>query len=631
MQNNAEKLFLRFFNEGLEFTGISEHNIKVDFDNYPYYKPPYMTDATGIYPPMIPFYEDGELHVVKRWVEACIDEFKPTLMRNLAYYYAYGFWVYYTNSIKIEPFPLNEEAISASLALCLLNGVPMDLPPYTTFDKIFQILKKFTGKDYSIVKSIAPDGKTGYLLCLSNNENNILAAKLNKIRENNKAINLRSITDKGSKENPFDNIEDAIEHIKEWEVYAVANDLFANSEFVNDRYRYNLFEIPHTTNKNRGFFAVPWASTFTSHVKNDFPENSFIVTQLNKIGNDISWLIENKGGIKPKFSLKPNLYRRKFLFRGQYEEFEEDIDGIKYPTCKPNIYRGSITENLLPHRIKAYEMECLICKHPLVELLGVNGVTIFNEPFRFQLNLKGLAQHYYNKTSLLDLTSDIDVAKFFATCQYATLEDKYIPYASNEKLGIIYIYDIQMPDAFRQYTLPQLSTIGKQYVFARSAMQAGFLLDMPPGLNLHELPNVHRIYFRHSKEISEKVCKESKCGDKYFPKDNLSTYWKNLRDAPNSSFKISIKAREMYLEMHSNEISSMEELNKRLKEEGFAVGENMWPEFPDEILADYYKNAPTLWKEFCSDIYFLGEEGIFMKQALENLPLNKEYKWAFYK
>ena len=385
MQNNAEKLFLRFFNEGLELTGISEHNIKVDFDNYPYYKPPYMTDATGIYPPMIPFYEDGELHVVKRWVEACIDEFMPTLMRNLAYYYAYGFWVYYTNSIKIEPFPLNEEAISASLALCLLNGVPMDLPPHTTFDKIFQILKKFTGKDYSIVKSIAPDGKTGYMLCLSNNENNILAAKLNKIRKNNKAINLCSVTDKGSKENPFDNIEDAIEHIKEWEVYAVANDLFANSEFVNDRYRYNLFEIPHTTNKNRGFFAVPWASTFTSHVKNDFPENSFIVTQLNKIGNDISWLIENKGGIKPKFSLKPNLYRRKFLFRGQCEEFEEDIDGIKYPTCKPNIYRGSITENLLPHRIKAYEMECLICKHPLVELLGVNGVTIFNEPFRMLL------------------------------------------------------------------------------------------------------------------------------------------------------------------------------------------------------------------------------------------------------
>ena len=108
MQNNAEKLFLRFFNEGLEFTGISEHNIKVDFDNYPYYKPPYMTDATGIYPPMIPFYEDGELHVVKRWVEACIDEFKPTHMRNLAYYYAYGFWAYYTNSIKIEPFPINE-------------------------------------------------------------------------------------------------------------------------------------------------------------------------------------------------------------------------------------------------------------------------------------------------------------------------------------------------------------------------------------------------------------------------------------------------------------------------------------------------------------------------------------------
>lgn len=632
MQNNAEKLFLEFFKEGLEFTGTTSHNIQVIFDDFEYMMLPRKYEALSIYPPMIAVYDENRLYVVKRWVKACVNEYFPTLMRNLAYYYAYGFWEYNTNGIKIKPYPGNVEAISAGFGLCLLNGVPVDLLPFIKPDKIVEILRKFTGKDYSLTKGIAPDGSTGYLLRLSNYENNILAAKLKNIRNNNKALKPSTATDKGSKENPFDNIEDAIEYIKAWEEHAVANDLFANSEFVNDRYRYNIFETPNTSNPNRGFFALPWASSYTAHVKNDFPKNSFIVTQLSTIGNNLSWLFDNKmRGILPKFSLKPNLYKRKFLFRGQYEEFEEEIDGKRYPTCKPNIYRGNIIKNPLPHRIKAYEMGCLICKHPLVELLGVNGVTIFNEPFRFQLNLKGLAQHYYNKTTLLDLTSDIDVAKFFATCQYNPAKDNYIPYAADDKLGVIYIYDIQMPDAFRQHTRPQLSTIGKQYVFARSAMQSGFLLDMPSGLNLHELPNVHRIYFRHSQKISEEVCKECKNGDKYFPKDNLSAYWKDLRDSPNSSFKISIKAREMYLQLHSNEIDSMEELNKQLKEEGFLIGENLWPTFPDDILTEYYKNAPTLWKEFCSDIYFLGEEGIFMKQALENLPNDKRYKWAFYK
>ena len=164
----------------------------------------------------------------------------------------------------------------------------------------------------------------------------------------------------------------------------------------------------------------------------------------------------------------------------------------------------------------------------------------------FQLNRLGLAQHYYNKTSLLDLTSDIEVAKFFATCKYNWNNDTYEAYHSDEKLGVIYIYDMRLPSEFRSSTLPQLSSIGKQYVFLRSAMQSGFLLNMPPHTNLHDLPNVYRIYFRHDKS----------------------------------------------------------------------------PDFPQLLLDDYYANAPTLWKKFCSDIFFLGSEGFFMKKALEGLIYN---------
>lgn len=43
------------------------------------------------------------------------------------------------------------------------------------------------------------------------------------------------------------------------------------------------------------------------------------------------------------------------------------------------------------------------------------------------MNLYGLTQHYYNKSCLLDLTSNPQVAAFFATSIYDAKTDSYIP------------------------------------------------------------------------------------------------------------------------------------------------------------------------------------------------------------
>ena len=59
-------------------------------------------------------------------------------------------------------------------------------------------------------------------------------------------------------------------------------------------------------------------------------------------------------------------------------------------------------------------MELLLMTHPLVKLLE-QGVEIMHDHFNILMNLGGLAQHYYHKTRFLDLTSDVDAAKFFAT------------------------------------------------------------------------------------------------------------------------------------------------------------------------------------------------------------------------
>ena len=93
------------------------------------------------------------------------------------------------------------------------------------------------------------------------------------------------------------------------------------------------------------------------------------------------------------------------------------------------------------------EMQLLIKSHPLVKLLS-NGVDILHKNFSFFINYGGLAQHYYNKTRFLDLTSDMEAMKFFATTNYNWNNDEYTPVLDTNELGIIYCYELQMPDAF---------------------------------------------------------------------------------------------------------------------------------------------------------------------------------------
>lgn len=611
----SQGLFRDLFFEALGFMKCDRGDVRVLFERFecPRFPNQYQS-GTYLWPVQADFGR-REVVVHSDWIEAVVADKLPTVLRSQAYYYAYGFYVYDAHRTSIEHYPMNQDAVAFAYGLLLLNGVPIDIPPFMDTANVIRQLSRFSKKDYVIGRSVSPDGRQGTCLSLSYAESKRIISQLNVF---DRAARLRKLDIRfGTKEHPFANIDEAIKYIDFLESEAVASDEFLNSSYNRDPYRYDIAEAYINGHQSiAGIYKIPWASAYTAHAENPFPGNSFIVTQLNPSDDDREWLMDRKPGtFMPLFGLKPNLSRRRFLFRGQYEEFEHE----GRPTCKPNIYRPDVEKHPLPHRIKAYEMACLVTRHPLVQQLGVEGVKIFNEPFRFQLNRLGLAQHYYNKTSYLDLTSDIEVARFFATCQYRWDDDTYTPYFSDDKLGVIYIYDMRLPFEFKSGSLPQLSSIGKQYVFMRSALQSGFLLNMPPDTNLHDLPNVYRIYFRHDRSISEKVAEATGYGEKYFPKDALSQHWRTMYKAPNDRYTISIKAREMYLRLHPGEYKSMAELDQALIADSFRLGTNQWPAFPDSILEEYRANAPELWKQFCRDIYFTGSEGLFMKAALEEL------------
>ena len=283
--------------------------------------------------------------------------------------------------------------------------------------------------------------------------------------------------EKGTRSNPFDNVNHAVEYLKAVEKEAFERDTRIQ-DITNMRYFYDT---------NYQMFRILWASPYVANQKNTFPASSFIMSQLEPLPHS-------------KYSnyfycLKPNLYKRKFLYRGQSDCY----DGLP---CVPNMFRSgehNAARYYLDYMIFSQELELVVKSHPIVRLLE-KGIEIKHDVFSIRMHYSGLAQHYYNKSDYLDFTSNIDVVRFFATTNYK--DEKYYPNEDLDKIGVIYYYELKYPEAFQQHNGYAMKNIGKQ-VFVRSGLQSGFLLEMAKGVDLKkDVDEVHAVYFKHNKEIS---------------------------------------------------------------------------------------------------------------------------------
>lgn len=403
---------------------------------------------------------------------------------------------------------------------------------------------------------------------------------------------------KGTEANPFDNVYDACEYIKRIEEEAYRRDSFLNTHIADYKYCYDSIADR---------FRYPFDSSYAALYRNDFPKDSFIVNRVAH-REDLNLI---------RYSLKPNLFKKKFLYRGQNKY---------YDSCTPGLFRDENQDYFLEEMLLYQEHMLMVKTHPLVRLLD-QGVELNNHRFVFEMNYGGLNQHYYNKTKFLDLTSDLEAAKFFAVTIYKN--GIYSPY-NEEGIGVLYYYDLQMPGAFQDHKGYSLSTIGKQ-VFMRSGAQHGFLLSMEKGLNFNNLPEVHKVFFRHDPQISKAIFDLNKCGDKFFPVDSLEMAWKRKMDEMKDQKKISLDAVQYNVSLNDGE--TIESIERKLKSYDILVDRSYKPQFKPEELYLYYNAImhEGFWENFCENVYFFGNDGELFKQDLIRIPEKEQYKWAFYR
>lgn len=153
---------------------------------------------------------------------------------------------------------------------------------------------------------------------------------------------------------------------------------------------------------------------------------------------------------------------------------------------------------------------------------------------------ESLAQHYGLETGWLDITTDFDVAMFFATCWWDKKEKRWKPLTKAQtelseetKYGMIF----HMPSWYMSQRwcleIEKFADISKGLPnnlvypigfqpFMRCSMQNGYGIYMQESKPLQEDIGFEKLRFRHSEELSKRVFERMKGGELIYPHEGLN-------------------------------------------------------------------------------------------------------------
>ncbi len=205
---------------------------------------------------------------------------------------------------------------------------------------------------------------------------------------------------------------------------------------------------------------------------------------------------------------------RSFLYRGQV---------TRHRTCVPTLWRDvpndqkQIEALLALERFRVAELELLLQDHPF---------SLVAAKHKFSVDYFGLAQHYGIPTSLLDLTSNIEIAAFFAVAQWDHDAQAFSP--TENGVGVLYRLDWT---AFGPGYLKFFDPVGFGPGL-RPARQHAWSLRLRPGLDFEDIPYVTPIEFKHSAKASAEIFAQFNNGSWLYPPDCLVSLVDKLRNLP---------------------------------------------------------------------------------------------------
>lgn len=223
-----------------------------------------------------------------------------------------------------------------------------------------------------------------------------------------------------------------------------------------------------------------------------------------------------------------------YLYRGQSQE---------YVPCFPTLYRLAprplTVAEIFVWRMRLMMFRDLLDSHPLVKH--------FFKRHNFRLDYEGLAQHYGLSTAVLDLTSNLDIALFFAMTWYDSVNDCYHAFDDGEEReGILYVFcpiraNEPTPGHLEEYLQSNITPIGLQ-PFLRPARQKGYALHIQPGKSIKSWAYRFKFSCDDSKEIFERF----NSGKDLWIDDPLAAKTKLIKEINTFSWKLFDRTFEVF-------------------------------------------------------------------------------------
>ena len=305
-----------------------------------------------------------------------------------------------------------------------------------------------------------------------------------------------------------------------------------------------------------------------------------------------------------RFCFKPNLKSHRFLFRGQNQH---------YSLITSSFERRTADEKLLSN-IQIGDFVSMLRTHPLF-MMFERGIHLSpaKKPFFFEMNYYGIAQHYNFHTGMVDFTSDILAAAFFATTTNKG-DDKYVVYDGDSKYGVVYVHNIT-PQA--TFTMCGYRTIGHQ-IYPRTGAQHGFCYQ-EDWKNIPVEKTVRPFFFRHDPKCSAIIFDRMKQGELLFPKDDLAEISNEIRHSN------SVTGTSFSNNLYHNQDEMQVNLG-RLKDMGIKIDWHEKKFFTEDMLKQYYENIKNgWWEDFCNPIVFEDKDEKELMESLLTLPKNPHY------
>lgn len=167
----------------------------------------------------------------------------------------------------------------------------------------------------------------------------------------------------------------------------------------------------------------------------------------------------------------------------------------------------------------------------------------FENKFFIHIDLlyEQLAQHYGFETHWLDITSDFEVALFFACCKFNSESYNWEP-LSNKDFNSD--YKTQYGVIFQRPTnhFSNFHTTGKKSVnifpvgfqpFMRCYMQNSYVALMDKSHCLQQDRSFRKLRFKHSEELSNFIFNRMDCGKKIYPHEGLNILKSEIEEIRN--------------------------------------------------------------------------------------------------